>query len=259
MLSHRFDEYAQFSKTSPAGGGLVDLNAALWMHILDAQEQASVPGDIVEIGVWHGYTAALLGGAIRPNEKLGIVDVFMNKDEFLPQITKFAGAEPASRVEFWRQSSFDLRRAGSRLDPIGQIRFAHIDGEHSYEAIENDFLLVNDKLCNDGVIVLDDMFFDGCPQLTAALFDLLRKHRTDITMFGIGLNKAYLCRPNALGFYRKLLREAPIALDALGLGLRTCMAAWSAEATYYGLTPRAAGSPRWLVMNQLTDDVSLLT
>lgn len=254
-LAEVVQDYEAFVATSPPGGGLHRINAAVWTYLLGSQTAAGIGGDLLEIGVWHGYTGALMARMAAPGETLGLIDIFMKPETYSPTIVRFAG-ELGGRLQPWEASTFDLRRRGESLSPLGDLRFVHIDGEHSYEAIENDFLLIASKLADYGVVVFDDIFFDACPQLTAALFDLLRRHRSDIVMFALGLNKAYLCRPRALGFYRNLMRQAPLALEAAQVTVRTCAAAWSAEATYYGLTPRNAGEPRWLVMNSLTDDLS---
>ncbi len=247
--------YIDFSTNSPAGGGLSALNAAFWLSLFSAQKQSNIIGDMLEIGIWHGYTAALLGAQLRNNENLGLIDICMDKEVFIPNILKFS-PDCADNIKFWKSSSFDMRRQQVLLDGIGDLRFVHIDGEHSYEAIENDFLLVINKLSNNGIIVFDDIFLNNCPQLTEAVFDLRRKYRSEVSMFAVGLNKAYFCRPRSLQFYRDVTRKSPIILDAVGQHLRVCAGGWSTETTYYGLAQRDKDTPKWLAMNHLTDEIS---
>lgn len=256
------ERYAMFVQSATPGGGLLRENAALWLYLLSNQTAAKVKGDLLEIGVLHGYTAALLFAALQPDERCNFIDPGRTEQDFFPQIEKLNGRLPLEQIRFWKLSSFHVRKMGFGPDSssngadVDGLRFVHIDGEHSYEAIENDFRVVVDRLVNNGIIVFDDMYNGQFPQLTHALFDLLRKYRSDIVLFLVGMNKAYLCRPQSLGFYRSLIRRAPPNLDILGAAVMICAGGWNTEATYYGISPRRPGTHPYLITNRMTDQVA---
>jgi predicted O-methyltransferase YrrM len=246
--------YREFSRDNVQGGGLTPATAAVWKALLDAQAAAGIRGDICEIGVWRGFSAALLASALREDERLLILDKFQKPKAYLPNIERFAPGV-SGRILHEPGDSVELRRFGAPLLASARLRFAHIDGEHSYEAVASDAALCGGRMAEDGVWVFDDMFSYACPQLTEALFDHARRNRASFAIFMFGYGKAYACSPRRLPFYRRLVLSLPDLLAPLGENVRVCKASWAWERTYLGLMPRAAGTPRYQHVNRVTDRV----
>lgn len=66
------------------------------------------------------------------------------------------------------------------LAPEEKIVFAVVDGNHTREYVMNDFYLVWPHLVPGGAVAFDDYRNPAVPQVTAAVDDLIRKHRQEI-------------------------------------------------------------------------------
>ena len=90
---------------------------------------------------------------------------------------------------------------------MGQVRFCHVDGEHSGHMIYNDMAVAQKLLSEEGVLVVDDFFNPMYPQITEALFRYLDRNPYTFRLFMVGFNKAYLSRPAAFYDYHRFCDE----------------------------------------------------
>lgn len=114
------------------------------------------PGDLVEIGACRGLCSKLLGAvAIRHGRKLIVVD---------PWITGTQDCEGGEFAEFQRNTaecrdSLELLRYVSDAPEVFDrlrdrpIAFAFVDGLHTFDACQSDFLLTRQTT---GLVVADD-------------------------------------------------------------------------------------------------------
>ena len=143
---------------------------ALWDILLGHQQRVGTVGNLCEIGVGYGLTATVAATYLRPDEKLILVDYpgrFRQTVE--DAVIAHAGAEAWRAVEWNAMDSREFRR-GMTAAELGPVRWFHIDGEHTDEAVSNDLDMAHDLLGRDGIVCMDDFFSMRYIQVTQALF-----------------------------------------------------------------------------------------
>lgn len=222
---------------------------AVWDSLLDFQRRAGVQGHMLEIGVHHGKSAALMAMYAQPGSKVLLVDHALKA----PKIERaLAAAQPAAGVEFVT-AQCDSRQLGVNplvVQTYRQHRWIHIDGEHSAGAVSNDMRIANQLLASDGVLVIDDFFSWLYPQVTEAVLRYVRQNPDDFALFLCGFNKAYLARPHFVHNYLQFCAaELPEALAARGQETTVGKTTYPAEMNVFGVGPRFQGKalrgPDW--------------
>lgn len=96
-------------------------------------------------------------------------DVFRLNVELFSESRKPYAIE-ASSAQFWELWRLGATRRdvfGREVTLGGPISFAYLDGSHTYEATQGDFLNVDRELLPGGFILLDDSADEGCfPEVT---------------------------------------------------------------------------------------------
>jgi hypothetical protein len=146
------------------------------------QRRRDVHGDLLEVGVYLGRSAILLGFLQRAGERVVICDVFdsqsasesndrenastyggLTRQQFETNYRRYHADDPEVYVGTSRQ--FRSSSAGRRF------RFAHIDGSHLYDEVVNDIALAREVLVDGGVVVFDDVGGLQKPGVTAAVWE----------------------------------------------------------------------------------------
>jgi len=169
----------------------------LLIQLIEAENVASLPGDLIEIGAYMGVgTARLARFAKRYNKKLYSIDVFdVSRDT-----TETSSGMPLSdiysdflekmhinQLEAYQfmtrglQNIVTIPRDSVKVEfPAGQrFIFGFIDGNHSPEYVVNDFYLVWKHLTSMGMVAFDDYSGD-IPQVTRTVDSLIGRHRAEI-------------------------------------------------------------------------------
>jgi predicted O-methyltransferase YrrM len=187
------------------------------VHLLAAQTAHNLRGHVAEIGVFEGRFFIALALCAQDGEKAIAIDVFTWPDEgirdrFLANC-QACGVEAASIVAL-KTSTQDLTPAGIRKAADGPIRFLHVDGAHTYDAVYSDLQLARAAVHPRGVICLDDVLHPRYPALTVAVTDWLKSH-PDYMIFAIVDRESFasackflLCRRDHGEFYQNALSEA---------------------------------------------------
>lgn len=249
-----FQSYTDRIGSAVSGGGISGGQNAIWSVLLSAQDQRGFGGNGVEIGVWHGHGSAKIAQHLSGDARLLLIDKFVDEATYLPNIAPFL-PEAQQRIVFHRGCSIDARKRDVMGAFRGTVRWAHIDGEHSYEAVRNDLDLVADLMCDGGVIALDDMFDVGGAGLTEALFHWLGLNPHKAVLFLAAFNKAYLCAPRDLPFYMRLAHGMPDLLEPMGVQVAATRSGWGAERPCVGLTHRYGGA-KYMKINQAHEAMS---
>jgi hypothetical protein len=195
-LSLYLDRYASLP------GWFTEESAAVWDVLLAFQRNQKIVGTALEIGVYHGKSAALACMHLQKDEKLVLVDPY--------------------RLETVRSLLENLKEENVLLYPCistrlpepdmaalsGQCRWIHIDGEHTGFACSHDLALADRLLDDRGVVVIDDFLSPKYPQVSAAVFAYLLTHPFSFRMFLCGFQKAYLVRPRFTSLYLNFVRES---------------------------------------------------
>jgi predicted O-methyltransferase YrrM len=175
---------------------------ATWDLLLTLQSEQGCRGNLLEIGVLKGKSAALLALHARPDETCVFVD---------PTLRKMATdvvEKIRSENNIWISDVSQNLRNDPRLHPLaGTFRWIHIDGEHTGRAVTNDLEIAATLLSQDGVVCLDDFMSSAYPQITAATFAFLERRRDDFTLFLTGFNKGYVCRTSQAQVYLRFLQQ----------------------------------------------------
>lgn len=182
-------------------GMMMEVTASAWCALIEAQHAAWSWGEggqknYFEIGTFKGKSACMLAWfSSKYGNQLTVMDPCLDKKtkEFLLGISNVSFIE--DRSEFLAMSSF--QRANLR-----SIGFCHIDGMHTFSAVQSDIAACESMLSDFGIMCLDDIFTELYPQVTAAMFDYLALAITDLVPFLVGFNKAYLCRSVAFPYYQ---------------------------------------------------------
>jgi len=193
-MNHDFSKTKEISDSIE--GMLSPFSMAAMDSLLTFQADLHIDGDMVELGVFRGKSAAILAGRLAGNEGLHLYDI---ADYF----DRSALGKTGANLSFHIGSTLDLR-TGDFRDRKRAIRFCHVDASHMFEPTLHEMALADYMLAEDGILCLDDYTNLNYSQILAATFKYLFTRRTDLTMFMVTDEKAYLCRrkmfPKYAGF-----------------------------------------------------------
>lgn len=224
--------------------------AATWDALLSLQERCSVAGNMLEIGVWRGKSAAMLAIHADPRrEKLMLLDKYLTPNELRENLGLVRGPLDDS-IQFIQGDSRRLAVDPLIAEGFESFRWIHIDGEHSAGAVTNDLLIAQTLCAPNGIVCLDDFFNWMYPQVTEAVLRYVRENPDHFALFLCGYNKAYLARPHyvhtLLDFCKVRLADE---LEARGVEATVAKTTWPAEMNTFGIGPRFEGKalrgPDW--------------
>lgn len=221
-------------------------SAAIWDSLLRFQARSDVGGPMLEIGVHHGLSAALLLLHAGPGEQAMLVDRHPKDEQVRRAFRRLpeAARRAAIRIE---ADSRNLLAAAQVTIHRGEYRWIHVDGEHSSEALRNDLEIADELLGEEGVLCVDDIFNVLYPHLTETLFRAVRENQDRYRIFLLGYHKAYLARPQHL---RRHLDHCPADLldDLQAAGVRATLSkkATNEEWSAFSISGRQRGWPRLL-------------
>ncbi|HET6341404.1 MAG TPA: class I SAM-dependent methyltransferase [Gemmatimonadota bacterium] len=210
--------------------------AATWSCLFTFQEERGIHGDLMEIGIFKGKSAALIALHAGPQEKVVLVDPMLRREA----TDAIQNIGISGEVVFVRDFSENLAGHPQVMSRSGRFRWIHVDGEHSLRAVANDLRLSSQLLAKDGVICLDD-FMNSCyPQVTIAALRFLERLEGEFTLFLSGFNKGYVCRTAAAGPYLEYLRDRLLDdLEQRDIGeVMVCKTTDPDELNCFGLVPR---------------------
>jgi hypothetical protein len=150
----------------------------LFDFILAHQLDTGVPGEMLEIGVYRGKSAILMGCGLRPDERLIACDLFddvlSHEDLGAKHRKTYSGLEVAEFYRNWdhyhSRQRLDVRVCDSaELTELPPLRFTHIDGCHNHQCVRRDIKLAAKNAGPRGVISLDDYPMSEEPGVAAAI------------------------------------------------------------------------------------------
>jgi O-methyltransferase len=153
-----------------------------------ASQTRMLRGDVLEVGVWQGGTAAILGKATiapqPPARHLWLADTFQGVPKAGNQDTRYKGGEHADTSESSVREllagleipGFTLLRGVFPRDSTGSIenaefKLCHIDVD-TYESARDVFNWVWPRIVPGGLVVFDDYGFWGCEGVTSFVNEL---------------------------------------------------------------------------------------
>ena len=222
-LATGYDEVRGFSSR---------FSATICGHLLRRQSEMGVRGSVAEVGTFEGRFFIAMGLALSKEEHAYGFDLFEWPDSHvLERLLANADMYGLARDRF-TPLGLDTSKltAGefSRATGGAPLRFVHIDGDHSPEALTQDLGLAHANLHPHGLICIDDMLHPAFPFLVVTVRDYLKRHpemrlmcvidREDI----VGAAKFLLCHTEAVKLFEADLIETfkaqqlTIGGDAMG-------------------------------------------
>ena len=173
--------------------------------VLETQTTSGMHGDLLEIGCYHGRSAAVLAMHLRAGERLFLADAFdlplsdpygdtPTPEQVWRNLAVAVPNLPRERVSIQRAYSCDLQ-----LPPDVHVRFAHIDGGHDATTVGEDLALCAKRLTPGGVMALHDYAHPQYPGVTEAVAEFLASEASfrilaDLNRAGALGRKLYIVR-----------------------------------------------------------------
>lgn len=209
-----YEAAAVWRSTRNIDGWFAEEAALLFAWIDEIQRANGVIGDIFEIGVHHGKSAALLATMVRrPQETFGVCDIFDEQSAnasgsgfgsrgiFQENMARLV--PDCSNIRIFAKPSTDLT-----VQDIGTgHRLFHIDGGHNPEEALSDLGLARDATLEQGVIAVDDPLRPEWPGVSEAIFRFLDSDNR-FCAFLVGFNKMLLVRRSVADMYRREIEKS---------------------------------------------------
>jgi hypothetical protein len=180
----------------------VDSETSQWLAVEDAFlssrltiSQQSL--NILEIGI---YTGAWSIDMLLNNPKL----IGFGIDPF-PGMQDIEAIMSANMSVYGVSSRFKHFQSYESLETNhGGLKYAviHIDGEHTERAVNRDLKFAASSICDDGLIIVDDIFHSDFPGIASSVFNFLSKE--NYCSFLLTSHKMYICRKEYYEKYRTL-------------------------------------------------------
>jgi len=175
------------------------MDMELFRLLLDQTEEKLGGGDLAELGVYLGKSAALMGYALQPGETFTVVDLFstpaVSEDNKAENEEQYPELSRAAFEGYYKQFHEELPvviegLSQSIVDQAahGTHRFVHIDASHLYEHVMDDIEAARILLKPGGVVVFDDYRTLHAPGVAAAIW---RETNRDLVPFAVSMNKLY--------------------------------------------------------------------
>jgi hypothetical protein len=162
-----------------------------WLPLLDAFVCTKiVPKDpkVLEIGVYRGGWLISLAENLPEMTAVGIDPYPENeliRQAFLEDLVKRGLSPRIFLYSSWENLLVDSQNH-FRFDLI------HIDGVHDESNVKADLVQAAELISEDGVIVVDDIFYHSYPGVTSATFQFILER--DFSPFLFTQKKLYLCK-----------------------------------------------------------------
>jgi hypothetical protein len=199
-------------------GASSKIAARVAVALLQAQSANGLRGGIAEIGVFEGRFFIPLALCCAPGESVSATDVFTWPDEGIAERFEQncrAHGVAMDRLILQKTSTQDLTPAAYRASVGAPLRFLHIDGGHTYDAVTHDLRLAKAALSHHGVLCLDDVLHPRYPALTVAVTDWL-KANPDFSLFAVSDRESFA---SSCKFFVSRREHAPFYRDALQAAL----------------------------------------
>ena len=230
---------------------LVEPSMHVFARLWEWQKAHRIGGDMLEIGVFRAGTASLMAADLHEKERLFLIDPYQDAVANRQTIERFSKVKP-DQLSFHVMDSLVLNKWCERmLSPlVPLVRFAHIDGEHSYDGVYSDLDLARRYTVSGGLIVLDDIFNMNSACCTHAMFDYLRDHPL-LHCVAMGYRKAYLCESRHLAAYRRFFMELPEMLSrTANIHVRLSFNGWGHERSYLTFDACGSDDPHYQVIGR---------
>lgn len=162
-------------------GWVTSTDRSLILEFLAASGDIVGKGDLAEIGVYMGKSAALIGTSVRPDEEFIVLDLFGSSADDTTNAAENAEQYVALSRERFEAHYLTVHKSlptvvqaastafGDHVRPAS-LRFIHVDGSHLYDHVAADVRSAQTALSANGVVVFDDIRTEHTPGVSAAVW-----------------------------------------------------------------------------------------
>ena len=180
-------------------GWFMRMDMEVFDQLLRQTEARLGGGDLAELGVYLGKSAALVGWHQQPEETFTVVDLFEedataeeNRAENEEQYAELS-QEAFEKYYLTVHDTLPVVVRGPSASIVdhaahGTHRFVHIDASHLYEHVVEDIAAARTLLKPGGVVVFDDYRAPHTPGVAAAVWQATTQ---DLRPFAVTINKLY--------------------------------------------------------------------
>ncbi|WHM41086.1 class I SAM-dependent methyltransferase [Streptomyces sp. BPTC-684] len=155
----------------------------LFDWLLAHQRAQGICGDLLELGVYKGKSAILIGFHAADGERFTVCDLFDAGEApddstatemrvYYPTLTR--QVFEANYLRFHRRLPTVIQSSSSGITthvPERSCRFVHIDASHLYHHVRVDIAAARQLLTEDGIVSLDDFRSPHTPGVAAATWE----------------------------------------------------------------------------------------
>jgi hypothetical protein len=163
-------------------GWFPPLDQMLFTWFLERQQKQGMSGDLLELGVYMGKSAILLGHHLQGGEKFTVCDLFegdapdeANKAESTKSYASLTQQAFERNYLSFHDTLPTVIAAPSSVVPDqvapDTCRFVHVDASHLYEHVYGDIGAAHDILMPEGIVVLDDFRSEHTPGVSVAAWE----------------------------------------------------------------------------------------
>jgi len=155
----------------------------VFAKLLGSSSLSTKTGDLLEIGVYEGKSAILLGSFLKENEELHVCDIFENSNLDTFNLAENMSSYPGLAKDTFTRNflealgflptihAIDSKNLASELAEK-RFRFIHIDGSHIYEYAANDLeIAIGHLQIEGGIIAIDDFRAPHTPGVALAVWE----------------------------------------------------------------------------------------
>lgn len=174
-------------QTRGVRGWLSPTDIRLFLHLSRLQRWMGIVGDILEIGVFEGKSAILLGFCRSDDEQLVVCDLFEDVADVGDRLAQSRAYKGLTMERFLRNFQRCHDRApevhacpSAALSERGlerSFRVVHIDGGHTYDQVRSDATFARSVLERGGIVVFDDYVTPHTPGVAAVVWEDVASHR----------------------------------------------------------------------------------
>lgn len=215
-------QYQDVSGFDVNGQNLLAINL-----LAQTQVKINVHGDLMEIGLFHGRTAVLLGLLRNEDENFIGIDAFGHSGEIQHEDRQldldYYGDGTLIKESFQRnwdkyvsavhpnQSNPILLEKDSRqvtpqdLKSLTKgVRYFSLDGGHSEKSTFHDLELAESVVVDGGILVVDDYFLEDCPAVSVGTLRYFLSRESKFVPFLVFCGRLFF----TTAAYKKIYQEA---------------------------------------------------
>ena len=167
-------------------GWFMPIDQAAFSWILGFQNRVEPEGALVELGVFKGKSAVVMGNFLRPGEVFTACDLF---DDIETSQAADDNEKRFFKTQSLTQDAFEANYLAFHAElprivkgPTAEVtrhvapdtaRFVHIDAGHTYDLVREDTASARVMLRDNGVVVFDDYRKAGTMGTAAAVWEAI--------------------------------------------------------------------------------------